>query len=215
MARLSELSGGVVEEIALVGGEPLLHADMIEIVKISRSYFPVGVLSIWTNGILLKQQPEAFWTALEENNVVINLSSYPIKLDVSAIEATAKAHNVTFIYSERDIEWRYIPIDLDGGQNRVDSFARCYAENRCFQLKEGRIYHCWRSAYVNYFNKAFGVDLQVTEEDYIDIYKADTINEILRFLRQVPSFCRYCIQRKEVHEEWGITKKSIDEWVMP
>jgi len=61
ICRLSKVFGGQAEKISLMGGEPLLNPDIIQYVKIARTYFPNAKLLILTNGVLLDRMPEEFF----------------------------------------------------------------------------------------------------------------------------------------------------------
>jgi hypothetical protein len=53
----------------------------------------------------------------------------------------------------------------------------------------------------------------VTEKDYINIYKVDTIKEIVSFLHNPVPFCRYCNLNDSTYGiEWEVSKKEISEW---
>jgi hypothetical protein len=109
--------------------------------------------------------------------------------------------------------WRLLPIDVEGRQTPQKSNALCYASNYGFQLVEGKLYKCWRTAYVKYFNQYFNKQLEVTEDDYIDIYKAASIDEILEKLRKPAQFCRYCKMDGAEIAKWGKSKKELNEWI--
>ena len=51
--RMAELFGDNAERIDLYGGEPLLHPQIIELIRITRDSFPQSPITILTNGILL------------------------------------------------------------------------------------------------------------------------------------------------------------------
>jgi MoaA/NifB/PqqE/SkfB family radical SAM enzyme len=215
--RISALTGGRIEEISLLGGEPLLHPHIIDFVHIARKYFKKGRIQIATNGILLLKQPELFWKTLKRNNARLCISVYPVNIDNAKIKLLGKEHKVDILYwgnlKQMNKTWEKMPIDIGGGQDIRESFKLCYAANYCFQLVDGKIYPCFRAAYIHYFNKKFDMELKTGEQDYIDIYKARTIEEILGFLCKPVPFCRYCNMRKVLYTEWAISKKKIDEWV--
>ena len=71
LSRLSEISGGIVDHINILGGEPLLHPDIEKFVKLTRMYFPIGKIVIVTNGILLKSMKQKFWETCKENKIEI------------------------------------------------------------------------------------------------------------------------------------------------
>lgn len=60
-----------------LGGEPLLHRQVIEILEIARASKVADKTEVWTNGLLLPRQPTAFWRAFD----ILVLSVYPGKHD--------------------------------------------------------------------------------------------------------------------------------------
>jgi MoaA/NifB/PqqE/SkfB family radical SAM enzyme len=234
--RLAKLSGandcgggGGISEITLLGGEPLLNPQITDVIKISRSYFPAAAINIVTNGLPIKDQTKEFWDCCRTNDICIKISVYPVCIDYSFLIETAKKYGVQIQFrgnvklvsknwKELPIEymtenWRQIPIDLEGRQNPKKSNALCYASNFCFQLVEGKLYKCWRTAYAKDFNCYFNKQLEVTEDDYIDIYKAASIDEILEKLRKPAPFCRYCKMDGTKVIDWGKSRREISEWI--
>lgn len=54
--RMSELcEGGKVARIGVMGGEPLLHPDLLEILEVTRMHFPKSLIQLVSNGLLLLQ----------------------------------------------------------------------------------------------------------------------------------------------------------------
>jgi MoaA/NifB/PqqE/SkfB family radical SAM enzyme len=98
MARLAELSGGRLSSFYITGGEPLLHPQITDIFSVARRYFPETEIYFMTNGLLLLKMPETFWENLRQNNITINVSRYPIHLDIDKIREKAKSHTVRFDY---------------------------------------------------------------------------------------------------------------------
>jgi hypothetical protein len=81
-------------------------------------------------------------------------------------------------------------------------------------LVDGKLYTCARIAYIKYFNDYFGQDIEVTERDYIDIYKARNMDEIFDFLCSPMPFCRYCGIKHTIWDiGWSTSKKDISEWI--
>ena len=78
--RLSILFDREMEFISLMGGEPLLHPKICDLLKITRKYFDIGDVSIITNGILLLDMDDDFWNTCRENNVTIRQTKYPIDI---------------------------------------------------------------------------------------------------------------------------------------
>jgi organic radical activating enzyme len=214
-ARLAELTGDEISWLHLMGGEPLLHPRLIEILEISRKYFKTGYIELVSNGILLLKQDKLFWEACRKNDIVVAVTQYPIKLDHKAIERKA---------AESDVKFRYYfighktmhkkPLDIDGKQNIAENLKLCHMFNTCVQLIDGKLYTCIEMAYIKYFNKHFNQNLIVNENDIIDIYKIKTKEEIFERLAKPVSFCKYCnIKETDFGIEWRISKKEISEWI--
>lgn len=213
-SRLGELLNGEVKNIHLMGGEPLLHPDMNKILEITRKYFVKGVIQIITNGVLLMNQNKTFWETCLKNNIEVLITEYPINLKYKEIEKKAKSNNVRLKYyfsGEKTLQKR--PFDLQGKQNIEENIKICHMANICVQLRNGKLFTCVPIAYVSIFNEYFNKNLEVTENDFIDIYKVKNKDEIFNFLNKPVPFCRYCnILGIELGIEWGQSKKEITEW---
>ena len=215
--RISELSSGKVQEIQLLGGEPLLHPQITAFNDIAREHFPAVPITIVTNGLLLLKQKEEFWESCRKNNIQIMVTKYPIKLDHEAIEQHVIKQGVGFSFygSTKSVAktMQCSPLDLAGKQDPRDSFLRCNSANRCIALDNGRIYTCSLIPYVKYFNAHFNENLIVTENDYLEVQKVKNINEILKFISRPMPFCRYCNRKDTIWDiGFGISKKEISEW---
>ena len=218
-ARMVELTNGRIDEIQLLGGEPLLHPQIIDFMEITRKYFPENQINIVSNGILLHKQTEVFWENCRKNNIQIVVTKYPVKLDYKQIEQHVKAQGVSFMYygntESIDKTMQCIPLDLKGEQDPNDSFLRCARANRCISLDNGKLYTCSLIPYVKYFNKQFGKQLVVSPNDFIDIYQAKSGDELLDFVNKPMPFCRYCNIKGTIWDiGFGISKKEINEWTL-
>ena len=215
--RISEISEGRVREIQLLGGEPLLHKRAIDFLHITRKYFPNTSIKMITNGILLSSRTDDFWDSCRENRIEIIVTKYPINIDHNAIKQLVRSKNVKFsFYGRTEIiskSMQCVPLDVTGSQNRKESFLRCSAANRCIALDNGKIYTCTTIPYIKYFNKHFNKNLEVSKNDYINIYKAENFDEIMTFLARPMPFCRYCNQKGIIWDiGYGVSKCKMEEW---
>jgi organic radical activating enzyme len=212
--RFSELTGKYVREINLMGGEPLLHKDIVDIMKITRSYFKDSSIYIVTNGILLDKMGEEFWDACNKNNIVISITLYPVNLNARKFSELAWEYNVkieTQINRYRT-NFRKDVYDIKGNQNKKENFKKCI-EAHCHHLYEGKFYVCPIPAYIKYFNKYFSQNLEVSAKDYIDIYQKNSARTIRKYFRKSIPFCRYCNMNAHTNIKWSVSKKEISEWI--
>lgn len=217
LERLSGLFGRKCSYIWLSGGEPLLHPEIISIMRAVRENFSDCEVAIFSNGILLSQQSDDFWRACRENRVKIISSAYPINISVDAVRAKADEYGVTFqwAWGEKENEhdtFTIEPINLEGNSNVRQNFAFCGRANNCITLSKGRLFTCTFAPHVRHFNKYFGQNVAITEADYVNIYDDITADEILRKLAEPIPACRYCNLRGRTIK-WGISQKVISEWV--
>ena len=217
LARMSELFGEDVGRIGVMGGEPLLHPQLNQILMEARGRFPATAIQLVTNGILLMKQANAFWDVCRQEQIVIVMTKYPIDLDYGAISESAKAHDVAIEYRE-EIEAQEkrlyrIPLDISGGQDPGASFSECFHANNCALLTEGKMFTCTVAPNIRIFNQRFGTHLPLQDEDYLDIYRAKTKHEVLQFLCTPKPFCRYCnVSERSFGHPWERSKLDMGEW---
>ena len=117
------------------------------------------------------------YTIVKEFDIRIWVSLYRLKIDYERIDARAKQFGVFCGYTgtrtndNNEKDWGNWKLDLEGKQFWADSFSHCQIRN-CVTLKKGKLYTCPTIAHIEHFNKFFGTNLEVSEFDYLDIYKA-------------------------------------------
>jgi MoaA/NifB/PqqE/SkfB family radical SAM enzyme len=212
--RLFFLSGGKIRTIRLLGGEPLLHPRLVEIIGITHKHFPLSRIDLVTNGLLLLKMPDEFWRQCDKCSVRIAISHYPIELDYLRIKSKAKRHRVKTEYGKKARGMYKWLLDIKGSQDIKESRRYCIRANQCTVLQEGKIYSCSLPPWIKHFNEYFGTNLEVNELDYIDIYKVKNYEEILKFLDNPIPFCKYCNTKNiNYSNKWEISKKEITEWI--
>lgn len=221
--RMSQLFNGEAEWIHLIGGEPLLNKQIIEYMKVLRAGFPTSWLNIFTNGIKLFSMDEGFWDACRTLDFKILVTRYPAGIDYKRMKTFVENQGVelNFVFQSDDEEVDFermkmqkLSVDPTGKQDIMESYRLCWEPNSCIKLRDGRLFPCVRAAVIDRYNEAFGTNCVVTDKDYIDIYKAESRDEILNFLASGPiPFCRYCDMRgRKKGWEWGHSTGSIEEW---
>jgi len=217
LTRLSNITGNILPELNIIGGEPLLHPYLLDILTEARNIFANAKIKIVSNGILLGRQEEAFWLTCAEKNIEIAVTRYPINLDFDKLEQTAKAYNITYSNFAGDKDavrtMRKDTMDLQGTQDGRNNFFNCRLANDCFILREGNIYPCAKVANSRYFNSKFHTNMQMTKSDYIDIYSIDSYDTLANFLSRPVPFCRYCdIAHITEGNTWELSNRELTEW---
>lgn len=224
MERLAELSHNHIDIIKLQGGEPLLHKDVNRFVEITRSLFPKCIIYFFTNGLLLLKSEHSdngnFWQCCKDNDVTIQLTEYPINLNIPAIENKAKEYGVKLqVFGEVADRVRgktkrstKHPFDLNGNVDK-SQFISCYHFNETITLRNGRLFTCSIIPYAHYFNEAFDQCLEINDENSIDIHEAKSYDEIAEFVTRRVPFCNYCDIKHRRTLQWARSDREIGEYV--
>ncbi len=217
LEQLSRLCREKISHITLLGGEPLLHPQVTAFFLATRKYFKNCEVGLLTNGVLLKRMGEDFWESCVENKISVNCTKYPVNVDYDLLEKIANTyklhieyHNDTGAGEKMLIKY---PFDLQGAQPIEWNYMHCTRSNKCITLKHGRLFTCPMAAHAHLAKDYFDLDMELSDQDSIDIYKAKSFEEITKFLVTPIPFCRYCnLKVKPEQQEWGVSTKSFKEW---
>jgi len=81
-------------EVRVLGGEPLLHPELVPVLQVIRASGVSDTIRVITNGLLLPRMPAGFWSLIDE----VSVSMYPGRqLDgdaAAAVARTAEKHGV-------------------------------------------------------------------------------------------------------------------------
>lgn len=206
--RIAELFGKENNWLRLVGGEPLLHPKINEIMLLARKAMPNSLISITTNGMLANRMSREFYDMVRKARIVILHSPYP-PLDSEKIINFFRNENVPAFKTVKKFTSRQFKLDLQGKQDALSAFKRC--SYRCNFVLDGKMARCFYPQTIRHFNKFFNQNLEVTENDIIDIH-ANGRETIEQFLNNQIPFCRYCINDSPSYHEWQPSCRKIEEW---
>jgi hypothetical protein len=211
---------GYIRELNLMGGEPLLHPELPEIIRISRSLLPKACITLSSNGLLLERMGEGFWRAMHECDIRLYLSPYPIKVDYPALLKLAESHGVSAITvgdatgNDRGKEVFFrLAIDPTGSQDPVAAYNRCPFGGWSIQLSQGRLWPCQVAAHHAPLNERFALGLRAQPEDSLALGDISSTDQIADLRHRPHPMCRYCANDRLAIAEWGISRLEAGEWV--
>ena len=203
------------KEIRLLGGEPLLNPDLIEIIPLIRLFFPKIRIILVTNGLLLlndKVCSKEFWEILKKFDIELSITIYPIELNIEKIKEMCSIKGIKYsIYGSRIKKGAFNLFLLNkskSGDKR--NYFHC-TESECLQLVDNRIFTCAQSAYVDKLNNKFGTSFKILKQDYLDISKINLL-KLLIFLNRPKPFCKYCLFPRP-KTNWSLSKMDSKEWI--
>ena len=222
LARLSRLEGadGYFRSICLMGGEPLMHPRVADVVRLTRAYFPTTELVLSTNGVLWRRIDEALWQALRDCGAALLVSVYPIGVDYEAFFALAKEKGVRArpssdrTHTEGGKE-RFLRLALDasGEQDLTSAFVGCPFGGVNLQLARGALWPCQVAAHAGVLADRFGVGLRSSDADALLLDGLGSLDEIERFRREPHPMCRFCKSGDITTVPWRRSTFDASEWL--
>lgn len=219
--KLSKISNKRVDEVRLIGGEPLLNPNLIKYFEILKQYLPRTHLSIFTNGILLPKQTNLFFEYLKDNKIEVFISDYyggQLKQDIIALGNKFNIlSQIVFITSQKNNKmFNNLSIDIRGSEDSVNNYESCSLGRTCLHMKDNIIYICPILAHIEHFNKYFNESLTLTSQDFIDINNLSSLKELINFLneRKDNAFCKNCNLKSRDSKLFKMkhTEYNIYEW---
>lgn len=222
LGKLARIEGvdTFFKAIVLMGGEPLLHPELPELVRVTRRYLPEARLWVTSNGLLLKSMEPEFWDAMRSADCKLVLTLYPTGLDYEALVALAREHGVKTGISGGPADGGTIsrflrtPLDEEGLQDPTTSFNRCPLGGYSLQLLNGKIFPCNRGALLGIANERFGTAFTHEKDDYIELSTIRSVEDIDAMRRRAHPMCRYCATSLDEQIEWHRSAVERDEWLM-
>ena len=198
-----------VRTIRLMGGEPLLHAQVDRFLACARRLFPQSRIHLVTNGLLLAGMPDRFWRICRENHIVLSMTIYPpMKAHANECVEACRENGVRWTLSQTD---QFCVWLNKRGDSRVnETFLRCRKNLYCPVLKDGQIYTCATAAYVDLFNRRFGLKLPQAPGLALDA-NGLTGKAVLKWLNRPVETCRYCATEKTM-TAWKNGRPEVDDW---
>lgn len=221
LSQLNALAGdGRVLRIHILGGEPLLHPELEEIVRLVRNTFRFAQIDVTTNGLLVFAMPDSFWETMRDCNVAIKYTQYPVKFDYENMISYVNEKGVeVFSAGSGEIKYfRRIPLDPTGKHDIYQSYVRCPYSN-CTQLYKGVLYRCPAAAFSDRLNcamenKEIRERFRLSEFDSLILDKSNAKDGLFEFLSTATPFCRYCdMKHIDQRVQWGHSTHDLHEWV--
>jgi len=217
LKALYRLVGDNIDGLKVLGGEPLLHPQIAEVIYICKKYFPSKQLLLFTNGLLLDKMPIHFFDACKKCSAKVIITPYSPSIELSA-KWILKLFNLGIkgdLSCDGQREFHKIPLDSTGSQNiNWNWYEKCFLGGYCSLIQNGKIFPCTTVCKIAHLNSYFGTNYKVTSKDYFDLHNSElTYEDLKEFLKQPIPFCRYCnFNNFSTGNTWRISKKELNEW---
>lgn len=207
LGRLNRIFGKI-DRFRLLGGEPLLHPDIINILNISRKALPYSEIELVTNGLLLDKMTEDFFRTLHKNKISIEISNYPpIQSKIKQIQETLSLFKIKYSITPMVMAFT-ANLNPKGTSDREKTFTYC-RHKTCTILRDDCIYICPICAYIDKYNKYFNKNIPVPKGININ---SNSAKQILEYLKKSEETCNYCTNAGN-YINWGCSNNPNEtDW---
>jgi len=141
------------ETMLVLGGEPLMHPDLPNVLKTIRSFYPGTDILLITNGLLLAQAAQKFWETVIETDTRISISAHlpDYKTMCEKIDAILDEYGIKDkirigceeFYESWATLWKYDENNFPvlEAKDPAPIFQDCLSKN-CFTIHGDRLYRC-------------------------------------------------------------------------
>lgn len=155
--------------LKIVGGEPLLHPQLEELLATAHELQVGARIQLTTNGILLAKLSPRSWDCIQ----MLSVSLYPdpaLPRDlIRDIARQAARRNVEVSWKVQDKFTCLDRAEMASPEEARETFAGCWIRHRCNSIKHGRFYSCTRPQYI----QKFATDPALFAADGIPVHEAD------------------------------------------
>src|SRR6266404_2764366 len=230
-----------LNSLYFVGGEPLLHPDLLSFLEESRRLAIASRIVVWTNGVLLHQAPDRFWQSIDEL-VVTFYPNVHVRMRADDLMAKCRAHGVSLLLNyigrgpdRRGSELRYVGEFQKTLLNReicdaplVEKiFQRC--ENKgCHTVYDGHFFKCSVAPFVPERLRLGGRRFEHSISDSVQLRgNTNLYRDLKAYLKSCAPLaaCRFClgtsgppIEHRQLNRKQRVFEMSEDdsekiEWV--
>lgn len=203
------------DEVNLMGGEPLLHPQVIEAIQLTRSILPDIKLIVSTNGLLLPRMSKEFWQCCRDNKVVLRITPYP-----KAKNGTWNYFKYIYLIKKNRVRmestgWRFgFRHQLLSEKAKFDAtsnYLRC--QLHCTQVRNATLWPCAYVAYAFNLNNKFGTNFKHAAGDNMPLTETTTATDVRLWLLRTKPFCSHCGIKNAKHVNWKRSEYARSEWL--
>ena len=180
-----------VDVFRFIGGEPSLHPQLLDFVKVAKNSGISDRVAICTNGAGLQKWDDELFLNLDVIDVSVYIETkinYEklIEFCMTKIEmAREQGHNLVVNFNTFDWGFHAMTANekLDDATT-LDIWNKCLFKRNCHSFKNGKYYKCGIALNKNQYLKNIGieVDIDFLEEDGLPLHEPELLDRLKLFL---------------------------------
>ncbi len=210
LSRLKYLGINILN-INILGGEPLLHPDIMKIFQLVRKIYSSANISLMTNGLLLPEMPSEFWSVCRECSVMMKVTCFPVMTSQQRMSLEEIFHHENLCYHLTD-KRLFNKILVLNNKAALEDVVRNCGCNKAYNLFDGNVSRCTVPMVVQDMNNYFGA--KFITGGRLNIYSVESGREVIEFLETPNETCKNCSAHTEkVKWEKGDTHPKLSDWL--
>ena len=209
-----------LRELTLIGGEPLLHPELLDFIRIGRDSGVAEKIVVFTNGVLLHTMPDEFWELTD----ILRITRYPgVKQGLSREDIDAKCArfgvecDMNLFVAEFGRTLLNTPIRDPALVQGVFRECKMAHEWQCLALHEGRFFRCSVAPFMDKRLKRLGIEFDSHSTDGVKVAGNPRLyDEIHAALSQTTPLkaCTYCLGKSgPMAPHRQMNRKASKEWL--
>lgn len=202
--------------IRILGGEPLMHPRIMDVLRLYREVFPESEIDLCTNGLLIPKMPQEFWECLKAERITVHVSGYkPTYHMLDEIDRILRSNGLEYTVLKRETFLKYYTMEPDNAME--ENYINCIASS-CREVYRGRLLKCSAVIAFEKFNEQFGTQYQTKEkEDWFNLYDAGMDAwKMKEILDHGSGICKYCDVEHMQEFEWDYagSDASVTDYIL-
>ncbi len=189
--QIKKLFTGIMR-IDLLGGEPLLNPDLIEIIKCVRDELPYSFIYLFTNGLWLLKCDDEILRTIKDNRIKLSISAYePTEKIIESIKTRLNMAEICYSVNPFESKTKFnLPLSI----NKKSKYPLKCISDGCITVANGKIARCPTLMYIDKFNETFNQKLPNEGIYGLDELKDMNASSICEILKQRVPLCDYCVE---------------------
>jgi organic radical activating enzyme len=183
-------------ELRIVGGEPLLHPELLAFLREGRRIGIADTIVVYTNGVLLHRMPDDFWRLIDK----LHVSVYPgvrRRLDDEDCARLCRTHDVELgIEQFRTFDQTLIGKRIDDHRLVKAIYRACHTATECHTVHGGRFYKCPMATLMSSWLALHGTRFESPATDGVALHGNPALqHDLERYLGSAAPLaaCSYCL----------------------
>jgi organic radical activating enzyme len=210
------------EEFLILGGEPLLHKNVLDFLRLVKASKIADKTVLVTNGFLLPNQPDELFEIVDKITISF-YPSLPLKKEmIDKAREKCEQHSVELeIFDQPKFSMSIVGIKNEDSRLVEGIFNTCTVAwtQRCYALHDGYVYRCSRAPFIAYkLQKVGAVAKDFSKEDGLKLEDSEDFGARAEeyFNRTTPlQSCSYClgsVGKRVKHRQLSKTEIQDEVW---